>query len=141
MAAALLTALHRAGGIKAARALYHVLLPLPPPGGDFFRSLLQLEMEEQQQAAGGGATAGGSAGATALSDRQLQDLFETATDAYGATDPQLWLLYAEWQGSRAGAAGAGGAAGVYWKARKALIEPGAFEAAYQHRFKLQPTTA
>ena len=147
VAAALLAALHRAGGIAAARALYRALLPLPPPGGDFFRRLLQLEMEEQAASSAAAAAAGAARGGDPLPSRQLRDLFEAAVDAYGSEDAQLWLLYAEWAAS-AGASGAeasgssaggGGAAGVYWKARKALRHPEAFEAAYQLRFKLQPT--
>lgn len=141
MAAALLAALHRAGGVEAARALYRALLPLPPPGGDFFRALLRLEVEQTAAAAGGGTGAqprGGKAGPAApLSDKQLGELFEAAVDAYGAEDAQLWLQYAEWRAGRGGAA-ADGAAAVYWKARKALNRPEAFEAAYHLRFKLQP---
>lgn len=138
VAAALLVALHRGGGIAAARQLYRRLLPLPPPGGDFFRCLLQLEMDQQQQQQGQaqGEQQGGAATSAALSPRQLQDLFEAAADAYGTADVQLWLLYAEWQ---AGRQGANGGAAVYWKARKALAAPEAFEAAYQLRFKLQPS--
>lgn len=148
MAAALLSALQQTGGIEAARRLYRALLPLPPPGGEFFRRLLQLEMAaaaEQGQLQGAAARAEapgrkkGSAAGAALAPRELQDLFEQAADAYGAADVQLWLLYAEWQASR-GAAGDVGA--VYWKARKAL--KGAadeFEAAFHLRFKVQPGLA
>lgn len=141
VAAALLTALHQAGGIQAARGLYRALLPLPPPGGDFFRCLLQLEIEQQQQEEAAAAAAGQSgsgarakAAAAALSARQLQDLFEAAVDAYGSEDVQLWLLYAEWQ---AGRGQLGEASAVYWKACKALAQPEKFVAAYQLRFKLQ----
>ncbi|PRW57423.1 U3 small nucleolar RNA-associated 6-like protein [Chlorella sorokiniana] len=141
VAAVLLAAVHRAGGIAAARALYRALLPLPPPGGEFFRTLLHLEADEQAAAAASSAAAqqaGSMAAAAApLSDRQLTELFEAATDAYGAEDAQLWLQYAEWQASRGGPA-ADGAAAVYWKARKVLRRPEEFEAAYHLRFKLQP---
>lgn len=137
----MLVALHRAGGIAAARALYCALLPLPPPGGDFFRALLRLEAEEQAAAAAGSTVAqpaGSQAAAAApLSKKQLGELFEAATDAYGAEDAQLWLLYAEWRDSCGGPA-ADGAAAVYWKARKALRRPEEFEAAYHLRYKLQP---
>lgn len=137
----MLAALHRAGGIAAARALYRVLLPLPPPGGDFFRALLRLEAEEQAAAAAGSVAAqpaGSKAAAVEpLSDKQLGELFEAATDAYGAEDAQLWLQYADWRASRDGPA-ADGAAAVYWKARKMLRRPEEFEAAYHLRYKLQP---
>lgn len=140
-AAALLSALHASGGILAARALYRALLPLPPPGGDFFRCLLRLECQASAAAtaAGGSQASGGSGSATSssapLSSRQLADLFEAATDAYGTQDVQLWLLYAEWH---AGRGQHNDTAAVYWKARKALQVPEEFEAAYQMRFKLQP---
>ena len=140
VAAALLAALHRAGGVEAARALYRALLPLPPPGGDFFRALLRLEVEQAAAAAGGtGGPPGGAKASPAapLSGKQLGELFEAAVDAYGVEDAQLWLQYAEWRASAGGAA-ADGAAAVYWKARKALRQPEAFEAAYHLRFKLQP---
>ena len=129
MAAALLTAVAQAGDIEGARRLYRSLLPLSPPGGDFFRRLLRLEMEHAAAAAVGGASG-------ALPPRQLQDLFEAAVDAYGSQDVQLWLLYAEWQASR-GAAGDPGS--VHWKARRALGEgaAGAFETAFQLGVKLQ----
>ncbi|KAI3438077.1 hypothetical protein D9Q98_000519 [Chlorella vulgaris] len=126
-AAALLTALHQAGGIEAARGLYTALLPLPPPGGDYFRCLLRLEMAQVSEAA-----------PAAPPPRKLQDLFDVAAAAYGAADVQLWLLYCEWQASRGTA---GDVAGVYWRARKALGQAEAFEAAYLIRFKLQPSKA
>ncbi len=149
-AAALLTALAQAGGIEAARCLYRVLLPLPPPGGDFFRRLLQLEMEHAAEAAAMAAAAGikpsvataGSGSSSAvgpgapLSPSRLRDLFEAATDAYGSEDVQLWLLYCEWQTSRGAE---GDVAGVCWRAGKALRQPEAFQAAHLVRFKLYPT--
>lgn len=146
-AAALLTALARAGGIEAARSLYRALLPLPPPGGDFFRCLLQLEMQEEAAAAAAAAATAGSqptsGGSTAgpgaplpLPASRLRDLFEAATGAYGSEDVQLWLLYCEWQASRGAT---GDVAGVCWRARKALRQPEAFETAYLVRFKLHPT--
>lgn len=140
VAAVMLAALHRAGGIAAARALYRALLPLPPPGGAFFRALLRLEAEEQAAAAAGGGAANlavrSAAAAAQLSDKQMVELFEAATDAYGAEDAQLWLQYAEFQASRGGPA-ADGAVAVYWKARKVLRRPEEFEAAYHLRYKLQ----
>lgn len=135
-AAALLTALRQAGGIEAARSLYLALLPLPPPGGDFFRCLLQLEMEEAA-ATPGSISSAGAPGAP-LPARRMQDLFAAATDAYGADDVQLWLLYCTWA-ARQGLGGEVG--GVHWKASKELRRPEEFEAAYLARFKLHPTSA
>jgi hypothetical protein len=111
--------------VEAARALYRALLPLPPPGGDFFRAALRLEMAQQ-------------GGPHALPPRRLQDLFEAAVGAYGAADTHLWLLFCEWQ---AGRGAAGEQAAVYWRARKALAHPEPFEAAYLLRFRLLPNRA
>lgn len=140
VAAALLCALHASGGIEAARGLYRALLPLPPPGGDFFRCLLRLEVQHcAAVAAAAGTSAATASGdnrsSPALTDRQLTDLFEAASDAYGQHDVQLWLLYAEWQASRGSP---NSAAAVYWKARKALRSPEELDTAWQLRFKLQP---
>lgn len=131
VAASLLTALHCAGGTEAARSLYRALLPLPPPGGDFFRCLLQLECQLFSAAAAAGPA---SSDGVALPARQLGDLFEAAADAYGDADVQLWLLYLDWQ---AGRGRPDEAAKVYWKGRKALADPAELEAAYQLRFSVQ----
>lgn len=113
VAAAAVEMVHQTRGLDAARAVYRRLLSLPPAGGSLFHALLDLELDAAAVVPGGG-------------DR-VEALFEAAVGAYGDVDADLWLRYVAWaQTSRTTAA-----KGLYWRAKKALLEPSAFVIGHQ----------
>lgn len=84
------------------------------------------------------APAAGNSRAACLQQQQQQQLdaaalpraravFDAWADAYGATDPELWVEYAALEQS----AGRAGAGRVYWRAVKALDAPEEFVDAYR----------
>jgi hypothetical protein len=89
----------KGGGPDAARALYARLRLLPPPGGELFRAMARLE-----------AGAEGAAPSAASLRRARAVLEDGAATSYGATDPRLWLQYAELAERAGGGKGAAAAA-------------------------------
>jgi U3 small nucleolar RNA-associated protein 6 len=143
-AGGLLAAVWEASGPAAGRALFARLDALPPPGGDLYRRMIQLEgraLEEGGGDGGGGAdgsSSGGGAAAAAAAKRpgssgksdavaRARRVLEAAVSAYGAEDAGLWLAYARFEHAHARR----GAGPVYWRAVRALADADAFVREYR----------
>lgn len=63
----------------------------------------------------------------AAARKSLVALFEAAVDAYGDSDPSLWIEYAQFEAKHGG----GGAGHTYWRAVKTLRDPDEFVDMYR----------
>lgn len=109
-------------GLERACQLSERLLRAPGAGGDLYRCALRIEREAaQQEEAGVAGPSSSSAAAPQQRQRRRQRvsaLYDAAVAAYGATESDLWLGFAQWA-----AACGQGVGQVYWRASKELGDP------------------
>ncbi|CAL8463055.1 g2589 [Coccomyxa elongata] len=112
-AAAAVQAVRDASGLPVARELYRQLLKVPPAGGSLMHAVLDMEMEHVSEQ-------------EALSNADVDKIFEAAVDAYGSQDADLWMKYVQSRLKRGKSVG-----DLYWRASRTLHDPAVFMLKYE----------
>lgn len=125
-----------ASGPEAARSLCRRLAQCPALGADFYRGAVELEeaaLPSSSSSSSSGAEGNAKGSRKAGSSKQAgctyaDELFEVALREYGECEADLWLRYIGWH-MRTGRADMAGT--LFWRASKALQDPGELAEGYK----------